>query len=119
MKKAEFEEILVMLKSATEKKKLNWSLAPNDDTLFFTTINGCRVDVSSYYDASTMSNKAYIEFYNTNGDSFRKSTYSENLSKERYNQLSDLYDCINNQYYKIKESEQLIIEGLRDMIDDE
>lgn len=118
MKNSEFEEMLELLKTATEQNKLVWSIEPSDETVYLTTVNGCRIEVSVYYDTTAMSNKASIELFNTSGDSFKKRTFSESGKPERYSQIHDLYDVINDRYYRIKESENLILEGLRELTDD-
>lgn len=119
MKNSEYDEMLEHLKIATEQNKLIWSIDPSDETVYSTNVNGCRIDVSVYYDASALSNKASIELFNSTGDSFKKNTFSEKAKPERYYQINALFDVINDRYYRIKESENLILEGLRDLIDEQ
>lgn len=119
MKSVEFDEMIDRLKDATKKDKLTWTIEPSDETIFYTSVNGCRIEVSVYYDASAMVNKTSIELYNISGDSFKKRIFSENGKPERYAQIHELYNIINDRYYKIKESETLILEGLRDLTEEQ
>jgi len=119
MKSVEFDEMIQRLQDATKKDKLKWAIEPSDETIYYTSVNGCRIDVSVYYDASAMANKSSIELFNTSGDSFKKKVFSENGKPERYAQIHELYKVINDRYYKIKESETLILDGLRDLTDEQ
>jgi len=118
MKKIEFDEMIERLTTATEQQKLKWAIDSTDETVYYTSVNNCRIEVSTYYDASAVSNKASIELFNTSGDSFKKRVFSEKAKPDRYNQINDLYEVINDSYYRIKESESLILEGLRELTDE-
>lgn len=118
MKSAEYDEMISRLKLATEKNMLKWSLDKDDSTLFTTSVNGCIIDVSVYYDSAALSNKAILELYNTDGESFKRKVFSEKGMPERFNQINELHDLIYNNYYKIKESENLILDGLRELTGD-
>lgn len=119
MKGVEFDEMIERLKDATQKDKLTWTIEPSDETIFYTSVNGCRIDVSVYYDASVMANKSSIELFNTSGYSFKKKVFSESGKPERYAQIHELYNVINDRYYKVKESEGLILTGLRDLTEEQ
>lgn len=119
MKSSEYDEMLEHLKVATEQNKLIWSIDPSDETVYSAMINGCKIEVSVYYDASALSNKASIELFNTTGESFKKKTFSEKGKPDRYYQINALFNVINDRYYRIKESENLILEGLRELINEQ
>lgn len=118
MKTTEFDEMLELLKQATLSGKLEWSHASNSKFSFSTSVNGCTIVISNYYDNVGMTNKAVVEMLNTSGESFKKNVYSQTVKPERYDQVKVLYDTIKDRYYKISESEQLILSGLRDLTDD-
>ena len=118
MKNSEYDEMLELLRNATEHDKLTWSIDPSDETIYETSVNGCRIEVSVYYDTSALTNKASVELFNAAGDSFKKKIFSEKSKPERYNQINDLFNVINDRYYKITESENLILDGLRDLTND-
>ena len=118
MKTAEFDEMLVLLKQATQSCKLKWSVANNSKFSFSAKVNGCTIILSNFYDTVGMANKASIEMLNASGELFKKNVYSQSAKPERYDSLKELFDLIKDQYYKISESEQLILEGLRKLTDD-
>ena len=118
MKNSEFVEMLERLKIATEQNRLEWSIDPSDETVYNTYVNGCRIEVSVFYDTTAMGNKATIELFNNSGDSIKKNAYSEKGKPDRYDQINALYNIINDRYYRITESENQILDGLRDLTED-
>jgi len=118
MKTTEFEEMLDLLKEATLSGKLEWSATNNSKFSFSAIVNGCTIIVSNFYDPVGMSNKVTIELLNSSGDSFKKNVYSQTVKPERYDQIKELYNAIRDRYYRITESELLILSGLRNLADD-
>lgn len=117
MKTEEIDEMLKLLKTATKFGKLTWVL-DKEDTTFTTDVNGCSIAIDLYYDGVTMAKKASIELFNDVGDSFKKWNYSESVRPERYMQIKELYNLVKDQYFKISESERLILNGLRNLTQD-
>lgn len=118
MKTTEFEEMLQLLKQATLSGKLEWFMTANSKVSFSTLINGCTIVISNFYDNVGMSNKAAVEMLNASGESFKKNVYSQSVKPERYDQIKEIFDVIKDRYYKISESEKLILSGLRELTDD-
>lgn len=110
----EFDEMINLLKQATKNEKLIWETEGNIIS-FKTMVNGCKVVVSVYYDNVSMSNKASIEMFNISGNSFKKNVYGQSAKPEIYFKIKELYDLIKDHYYKITESEHLILNGLREL----
>lgn len=113
----EFDEMINLLKQATDNEKLIWEKEGNIIS-YKTLVNGCKVVVSIYYDNVSMSNKASIEMFNISGDSFKKNVYSQSAKPEIYFKIKELYDLIKDHYYRITESEHLILNGLRELSSD-
>ncbi len=117
MKTTEFDEMLDLLKQATLNGKLEWSVNSNSKFSFSTIVNSCTIIVSNYYDPVGLSNKATVEMLNASGESFKKNVYSQSVKPDRYDQVKELYNVIKDRYFKISESEQLILNGLRELAD--
>lgn len=60
-------------------------------------------------------NIASIELFNQGGLSFATYTYSSQVDEGDYNQLSELESVVRDRYFKITESEELIISGLESL----
>lgn len=107
----DYERMIELLKETTLSGKLQWDYG-NSTKKFYTYINDCKVELQLYYDSSMQDNKACLILYNQNGQSFASYYYYSQVDGDDYNKLSELEDIIRDKYYKITESENLILNGL-------
>ncbi len=107
----DYERMIELLKETTLSGKLQWDYS-NSPKRFYTFINDCKVELQLYYDSSMQDNKACLILYNQNGQSFASYYYYSQVDGDDYNKLSELEDIIRDKYYKITESENLILNGL-------
>ena len=110
----QFIKMVGLLQQSTEKNLLEWKRDNNG--LFFTIINGCRVDIESYFDTDFRDSAIKVRFFNVDGRIFNTSYYTKKVDVKEYELLSRLHDTIRDRYYKVTESEQLIFNGLNDIL---
>lgn len=102
--------MVVMLKTATIKKKIHWD---ENDGDFSTKVGGCLIELVSSYDFSVGISSYSLRLYNTENVLFETISYSEDVDNEDFQRLNDLYQTIRDVNYKIKESEKIILDGLK------
>lgn len=102
--------MVVMLRTATIKKKIHWD---ENDGDFSTKVGGCLIELVSSYDFSVGISSYSLRLYNTENVLFETISYSEDVDNEDFQRLNDLYQTIRDVNYKIKESEKIILDGLK------
>lgn len=102
--------MVVMLKTATIKKKIHWD---ENDGDFSTKVGGCLIELVSSYDFSVGISSYSLRLYNTENVLFETISYSEDVDNEDFQRLNDLYQTIRDVNYKITESEKIILDGLK------
>lgn len=107
----QYEKMIELLKTTTQKGKLEWNYYNSADK-FYTYVNNCKVELSIHYNAGIQDSVASIELYNQDGLSFATYTFYSKVDINDYNLLNELDDIVRDKYYKITESENLIISGL-------
>ena len=115
MNNEQYAKFVEMLMLATSDDLLKWELNKND-SVFYTTINGCRINLDLYYDSSLKDNSAKLELFNSDGASFETILYSELIDHDEYDRLKQLYGIVKDKFYRIAESEQSIIKGLNELL---
>lgn len=110
----DYERMIELLKSTTLSGKLEWEYN-NSMGRFYTYINECKVELQMYYDASMQDNKASLNLFNKNGQLFASYYYYSQVDGEDYRKLRELEDLVRDNYYKITESENLILKGLENL----
>ena len=114
MNNEQYAKFVEMLMLATSDDLLKWELNKND-SVFYTTINGCRINLDLYY-SSLKDNSAKLELFNSDGASFETILYSELIDHDEYDRLKQLYGIVKDKFYRIAESEQSIIKGLNELL---
>lgn len=104
--------MVVMLRTATIKKKIHWD---ENDGDFSTKVGGCLIELVSSYDFSVGISSYSLRLYNTENVLFETISYSEDVDNEDFQRLNDLYQTIRDVNYKIKESEKIILDGLKNL----
>ena len=115
MTEEQFIKMLELLVEATRKDKLKWD---ENGGYFKTTIDGCKIILSSNYDVSIDSYYFRLALHNKEGKEFASYTYFDSTDKAKYEELAKLYNVINDRFYKISESEKIILEGLEELAKD-
>ena len=110
----DYDKMIELLKKATLNGKLKWDYS-NSMGKFYTYVKDCKVELQLYYDASMQDNKACLILYNQDGQSFATYSYYSQVDGEDYKTLNELEDIIRDKYYKITESENLILKGLEEL----
>ena len=107
MNNEQYIQLVEMLKQATEKGLLKWEL-DTSNSVFYTDINGCRINLKD--------NSAMLELFNGDGASFKTFLYTDLMEHAEYERLNRLYEKVKDRYYRISESEESIIKGLTDLL---
>lgn len=109
----QFLNMVGLLQQSTEKDLLTWN---RDNNGFFTTVNGCKISIESYFDTDFKDSAVRVRFYNVDGRVFNTAYYTKKIDEKEYEHLMLLHDTIRDKYYKITESEELIFNGLNDIL---
>lgn len=109
----DYINMVEMLNIATQEKKIHWE---EQDDNFSTKIGGCSIELIPFYEYQT-NISSYLKLYNKEGVMFETFSYSENVETEEYNRLNKLYANIRDVNYKITESEKIILDGLKKLIE--
>ena len=112
MNQLQYKSMISMLISVTKDKKIAWIEKSGEYT---TSIGGCSIHLSSVYDYNVNVSSYSVKLYNDEGAMFESFVYTEDESTEDYQQLNNLYTCIRDVIYKISESENLILNGLKSL----
>ena len=115
MTEEQFIKMIEMLVEATRKDKLKWD---ENGGRFITSVGSCKIILSSNYEVSIDSFYFKLALYNEEGKEFASYIYSDSTDKTKYAELAKLYNVINDRYYKISESEKIILEGLEELTKD-
>ena len=113
MTQGEYSTMIDMLKSATLKKKIVWT---EDEGNFVTNVGGCNIELASSYDYQINLHSYSLKLSNRDGIVFNTYSYSEDVDVDDYQCLKRLYECIRDMNYKVSESEQIILSGLKDLL---
>lgn len=109
-----YYKMVELLKSTTASGKLSWEFNAINGS-FSTVINECRIELHVYYSAPVNDSIASLELFNQNGQSFVTYSYYSQDEEDDYNELKSLEEIVRDRYYKITESENLIIGGLENL----
>ena len=107
-------EIIGLLQEVTSNGAIQWENIGND--IFSTSIDKCKINISSNYDGYNNDYYVNLAFFNADGVQFDTLTYYETPERELYNKVHGLYNLISDKYYKKSESERIIISGLKKLI---
>ena len=108
MKEEDYKKMIDMLIQATIMNKIKWAEYTNTSGSYTTSVEGCGLKI--WPDASYV-----ISLANPDGRVFSTYSYSEADNSEEYQHLGNLYNAIRDAVYRITESENLILSGLRNL----
>lgn len=111
----QYSQMIDMLMESTTKNLLTWN-RDSGNASFYTSVNGCRLELKVFYDVAVKDNKARFEMYNVDGRSFNRFVFSEKVDKGEFDRLSRLNVLVKDKFFKVTESEQLILQGLNDLL---
>lgn len=115
MNQQNYDLIVDLLLKATKLEKISWEKISSKNG-FGTNINNCWVTVSTSYDFTIDETSFSLTLSNTKGEEFANYYSSENSDKNEYVKLRSLYYAVRDVVYRITESENLIISGLKEVI---
>lgn len=116
MNQQNYDLIVDLLLKATKLEKISWEKISSKNG-FGTNINNCCVTVSTSYDFTIDETSFSLTLSNTKGEEFANYYSSENSDKNEYAKLRSLYYAVRDVVYRITESENLIISGLKEVIE--
>lgn len=114
MNQTDYINMVRMLNSATFCKKIHWE---EQDGEFSTKIGGCLIELVPSYDFQVNVSSYSLRLYNEDGELFETFCYSEDVDNEDYQRLNGLYITIRDVNYKITESEKIILDNLKKLIE--
>lgn len=115
MNQQNYDLIVDLLLKATKLEKISWEKISSKNG-FGTNINNCWVTVTTSYDFTIDETSFSLTLSNTKGEEFANYYSSENSDKNEYVKLRSLYYAVRDVVYRITESENLIISGLKEVI---
>lgn len=116
MNQQNYDLIVDLLLQATKSEKISWEKISSKNG-FGTNINNCCVTVSTSYDFTIDETSFSLTLSNAKGEEFANYYFSENSDKNEYVKLRSLYYAVRDVVYRITESENLIISGLKEVIE--
>lgn len=106
-------EMIDMLILATQNRNLAW-----DETkanIYLTHVDGCGIELSSSFEFEIGDAYYKISLSNADGEFFANYSFSEITDGRQYQNLKKLEVTIRDVRYRITESENAIMNGLRKM----
>ena len=113
MKQTDYIKMVEMLSIATVTQKICWD---EKNSSFSTKIGGCLIELTYSYDFNVNTYTYYLKLYNNEGRLFETMSFSDDENTEEYNRLNELYANIRDIKYRITESEKIILDNLKDLI---
>ena len=118
MNQQNYNRMVDMLINATKLHKILWQ-EDQQHNAFYTTINGCNVTLCSVYDINIDESSISLLLANPNNEVFDTYSFSDTTGEEEYDKLKSLYSEIRDVLYRISESENLILKGLEEVLDNQ
>ena len=115
MKEEDYKKMIDMLIQATIMNKIKWAEYTNTSGSYTTSVEGCGLKIWPDYDIEIDDSSYVISLANPDGRVFSTYSYSEAYNSEEYQHLGNLYNAIRDAVYRITESENLILSGLRNL----
>lgn len=114
----QYSKMLDMLEQSTQKGLLTWSRGVSG-SIFYTMVNGCQIDVEASYDVNLKDHITRLRLYNADGEVFSRQFFMKNFDVDDYERVFRLYTLVKDKYYKVTESENLIMTGLDQLLNKE
>lgn len=115
MNQQNYNRMVEMLIDATKSQRVIW-LEDKTHNAYKTQIKGCNVIISTMYDINIDESSFSLSLANPNNEVFNTYTFGDITDKVEYNRLKSLYSAIRDVVYRITESENLILEGLEEVL---
>lgn len=115
MKDDDYKKMIDMLIMATVGNKIEWRENAKPTGSYETSVAGCGIKIWTDYDIQFDDTSYSISLANPDGRVFSTYSYNEADNTEEYQHLGTLYNAIRDMVYRITESENLILNGLRNM----
>lgn len=112
MTEIQYIDMVGMLIKATNMRTLSWSFNSVQD-LFYAKLGDCQVCVTNIVDFNMQTEEVRLELYNSDGNMFDSISTDSVLSIELRSLMNQLFETIRDSYYKIRESEEMILSSLR------
>lgn len=112
MNNQSYNYMVDMLIQATQLRKIEWQ-EDKAHNAFSTIINQCTITISSVYDITMEETSYTLMLANPNKEVFSTYSFSDTTDKEEYDKLKTLYVAVRDVRYRITESENLIMQGLK------
>lgn len=109
-------EMIDMLIKATQNRRLAWD-EMNTNT-YLTHVDGCGIELSSGFEFEVGDAYYKLSLSNADGELFANYSFSEITDASQYQSLKNLEVTIRDVRYRITESENAIMNGLRKMTKD-
>ena len=117
MNDSQYKDMISMLIQATKSRRLTWEWEEATGE-YFCALDGCRIRVSSSVNFQMQSENITLSLFNTDAVKFDSIVADSVFDTDRYDQLNVLYQEIRNSFFKIKESEEIILNKLRELTDE-
>lgn len=117
MNEQNYNHMIDMLIKATQLKLISWEEDASRNA-FVTKIHDCKIKIKSVYDIGIEESSVLLSLSNPDNVVFSTYSFSEETDKAEYDKLSLLYSVIRDVVYRISESEGMILEGLRKILDE-
>lgn len=114
MTESQYNEMVSMLIKATQARKLSWSWDESSGE-YSAKLSDCWVRISSHIDFQMQAEIVTLMLINANGDQFDSISGNSAIDTDQYNQLNRLYEEVRNSYFRIRESETMIMDKLREL----
>lgn len=119
MKDDDYKKMIDMLIQATVGNKMEWRESSNPNGSYITSVEGCGIKIWPDYDIQFDDSSYSISLANPDGRVFSTYSYNEADNSEEYQHLGNLYNAIRDAVYRITESENRILNGLRKLTEKE
>lgn len=114
MTDSQYTEMISMLTQATKNRKLTWNW---DETSgdYYCTLGSCGVRLSSSINFQMQSENVSLQLYNMNNVQFDSISGDSLIDTNRYTELNELYQKVHDSYFRVSESEKIIMDKLHEL----
>lgn len=114
MNDSQYKDMISMLIQATRSRNLTWDWEEKTSE-YSCVLDGCSIHIISSVNFQMQSESITLSLFNKDSVPFDSIVGDSVFDTERYNQLNVLYQEIRNSFFKIKESEEIIMNKLREL----
>ena len=114
MTDSQYTEMISMLIQATKTRKLSWTWNDTTDE-YSCSIGDCSVIISSSINFQMQSESVTLQLYNMNNVKFDSFTGDSVFETKKYDKLNELYQEVHDSYFRVSESEKMIMDKLHEL----